>query len=343
MLLGSHLDSAADQINTIVQRLRASSGVTEGSVRISSSLQPIIAWASKIENGTDDPSFQIGVGAVSSAQPQTRHDVGTRLLIPSSAYSDTFTSSLVVLNMDSQPNNITITAYDTSGNPLATPLMATLSVGAQFRSNNILQQLGAAFGSFDPINVESTSDRLLSAVSEVRINRGFAGFFPAVNVETAWTEGLILEAVDSGPRGTPTIHRTNLGPNAISSGSTNVTITLFNDSGQQVGNSISTTVVVNGLNQFDSIVQRLRGSAAVTGGYLRIVSSQPIIGWASKVENGTDDPSFQIGIGVFSVGPLVDLNGTYLAPSSGATFMDAIASATTHPLGDRRGEARCMK
>ena len=333
-------DQGPGQINTIVQRLRASAGVTEGSVRISSSLQPIIAWASKIENGTEDPSFQIGVGAVSSALQQIRQDVGTRLLIPSSAYSDTFTSSLVVLNMDSQPNTITITAYDTSGNPLAPPLTTTLPVGGQFRSGNILQQLGAVFGSFGSIKVESTSNRLLSAVSEVRTNQGFAGLFPAVNVQTAWTQGFILEAMDSGPRGTPATYRTNLGLNNVGSGTANVSITLFNDTGQQVGNSISTTVASNGLTQLDSIVQRLHGSAAVSGGYLRIVSSQPIIGWASKVENGTDDPSFQIGIGVSSVGMPVDLNGTYLAPSSGATFMDAIASATTHPLGDRRGEGQ---
>jgi hypothetical protein len=218
--------------------------------------------------------------------------------------------------------------------------MTTLSVGAQFRSSNILQQLGAPFGSFGPIKVESSSDSLLAAISEVRTNQGFAGFFSAVNVSTAWTQGFILEAVDSGTRGTPGTHRTNLGFNAISSGSTNVMVTLLNDSGQQVGNSISTTVVVNGLTQLDNIVERLRGTADVNGGYLRIISSQPILAWASKVENGTDDPSFQMGIGVSVLETLVDLNGTYLAPSSGATFIDAIASATTHPLGDRRGQGQ---
>jgi len=314
--------------------------VTEGYVKISSSFGPIIAWASKIENGTEDPSFQIGVGAASSAPQSVRHDVGTQLLIPSAAYSDTFTSSLTILNMDSQPNNITITAYDTNGKTLAPPLMTTLSVAGQFRSSNILQQLGAPFGSFGPIKLESSSDRLLTAVSEVRTNQGFAGFFSAVNVATAWTRGLVLEAVDSGTRGTPATHRTNLGLNGISSGSTNVTVTLFNDSGQQVGNSISTPVQANGLTQLDDIVERLRGRADVNGGYLRIVSSQPILAWASKVDNGTDDPSFQMGIGVSALGTLVDLNGTYLAPSSGATFSDAVASVTTHPLGDRRGQGQ---
>ena len=330
---------APEQINTIVERLRGSSGVTEGYVKISSA-QAIIAWASKIENGTEDPSFQIGVGAASSGQQQIRRDVGTRLLIPSSSYSETFTTSLVVLNMDTQPNDVTITAYDSSGNHLAPPFPTTLPVGGQFRSSNILQQLGAAFGSFGPIKVESTSNRLLSAVSEVKTFKGFAGFFPAVNVQTAWTEGFILEVMDSGPRGTPATYRANLGLSSVGSGTANVSITLFNDTGRQVGNSISTTVASNGLTQLDSIAQRLDGSAAISGGYLRIVSSQPIIAWASKVENGTDDPSFQIGIGVLSLGMPVDLNGTYLAPSSSATFMDAIASVTTHPLGDRRGEGQ---
>jgi hypothetical protein len=205
---------------------------------------------------------------------------------------------LVVLNMDSQPNSVTFTAYDTGGNPLAPPLTTTLPVGGQFRSNNILQQLGATLGSFGPIKVESSDNRLLSAISEVRSHQGFAGFFQGVNIQSAWTQGFILEATDSGPRGTPATYRTNLGLNSVGSGSTNVAITLFNDSGQQVGNSILTPVAANGLTQLDQIVQRLRGSAAVSGGYLRITSIQPIIAWASKVENGTGDPSIQRGIGI---------------------------------------------
>ena len=36
----------------------------------------------------------------------------------------------------------------------------------------------------------------------------------------------------------------------------------------------------------------------------------------------------------------IDLNGNYFAPSSGRTIDGAVASATTHPLGDRRGEGQ---
>jgi hypothetical protein len=63
-----------------------------------------------------------------------------------------------------------------------------------------------------------------------------------------------------------------------------------------VGDPFSTVVPAGGLTQLNSIVQLLRGSTAVTKGYLRIVSSQPIIAWATKIENVTGDTNFQLGI-----------------------------------------------
>jgi hypothetical protein len=145
---------------------------------------------------------------------------------------------------------------------------------------------------------------LLSAVSEVRSNQGFSGFFPGQNVETAWTLGLILDVIDDEARGTAPTYRTNLGLNAVRPGSTNVTIHLYTDSGQWV-NSISTTLATNGLAQIDGIVQRLRSSTGVTRGYLLISSDQPIIAWASKIDNGTNDPSFQLGIEATFLGALL--------------------------------------
>ena len=42
------------------------------------------------------------------------------------------------------------------------------------------------------------------------------------------------------------------------------------------------------------------GALNGTNGYLTITSNQPIHAWASKIENGTGDPSFQIGIGALA-------------------------------------------
>jgi len=226
---------------------------------------------------------------------QVRDGVGTRLLIPSSAYLDTFTSSLVIQSLDLGLNPVTISAFDAGGNPLGSPLTTRLFYGRQFRSSNILKDLGAPMGSFGTIRVESASNLLISAGSEVRSSQGFGGFFPGVAVERAWHAGLILDVIDDGPRGTPDTYRTNLGLSATGPRSANVTIKLYTQSGDWV-NSMSTTLAGNGLTQIDGIVQRLRGPVQVTRGYLRILSTQPIIAWASKIDNGTDDPSFQIGI-----------------------------------------------
>jgi hypothetical protein len=78
----------------------------------------------------------------------------------------------------------------------------------------------------------------------------------------------------------------------------NVTITFHDNNGTQLG-STSVEVPGNGLAQLDNVIRAALGSAVVTGreGYLRLASDEPIIAWASKVENGFDAPAFQIGIG----------------------------------------------
>jgi hypothetical protein len=243
--------------------------------------------------------------SVPQSDAQTRQDVGTKVLIPSSAGTGSFSSLLVVLNLDSQPNNVTITARKADGSSvIGTPITATIPVGGRFRSTNILGDMGAAPAGdvFGPITVESTNGRQLSAVSEVASTQGSAGFFPGVNVETAWTQGFIAEVVDTGDMGQPGTHRTNLGVNTVAGTAANVTITFHNNDGTQLG-STSAAVPGNGLAQINSVIRAALGSAVVTGqdGYLKLVSDQPIVAWASKIENGLNDPSFQIGIAATSI------------------------------------------
>lgn len=71
-----------------------------------------------------------------------------------------------------------------------------------------------------------------------------------------------------------------------------------------MGVPISFFVAGNGMTQRNGVVRDLLNSGGgVTGqnGYLRITSNQPVVAWASKIENGTGDPSFQIGIGAASI------------------------------------------
>ena len=234
-----------------------------------------------------------------------RQDVGTKLLLPSSARTGPFTSFLAVLNLDSQPNNVTITARSEDGSTIGQPISLTIPVNGRFRSTDILgeMQVPVAGDSFGPITVESTNNRILSAVSEVTSSLGLGGFFPGVNVATAWQTGFMSEVIDTGNTGTPGTFRTNVGFNTVGGTAANVTVTFHNNDGTQVGVPLPFDVPGNGMTQRNLIVRDLLNSGgAVTNqnGYLKITSNQPLIAWASKIDNGTNDPSIQIGIGAAS-------------------------------------------
>jgi hypothetical protein len=234
-----------------------------------------------------------------------RQDVGTKLLLPSSARTGPFTSFLAVLNLDSQPNNVTITARSLNGSTIGQPILLTIPVNGRFRSTDILgeMQVPVAPDSFGPITVESTNNRILSAVSEVTSSLGLGGFFPGINVATAWQTGYISEVIDTGDKGTVATYRTNVGFNTVGGTAANVTVTFHNNDGTQVGVPVAFGVPANGMTQRNLIIRDLLASGgAVTNqnGYLKITSNQPLIAWASKIENLTDDPSFQIGIGAAS-------------------------------------------
>ena len=245
--------------------------------------------------------FLVFMGATGFAQ-QVRQDVGTKLLIPSSVRTATFTSFLAILNQDTQSNDIHIQARNADGSTMGETNI-TLPVGGRFRSTDILATLGVGEGSFGPISIESNNSRLLSAVSEVTSSQGPAGFFPGVNVQSAWQQGYILEVNDTGNQGTPGTVRTNIGLNTVDGSAAHVSIQMLNNAGSPVGVTINKTVAGNGLTQINSVIRELlQSGGGVTGinGYLKIVSDRPILAWASKVENGTNDPSFQIAIGAAS-------------------------------------------
>jgi hypothetical protein len=251
----------------------------------------------KRNNGFLVVGFLLAFGVSEGFAQQQRLDAATKILIPSSARTASFNSFLAVINLDSQDNAITITARRADGSVIGTPRSIVLSSNGRFRSTDILGELGGGLGEFGPITVESTNGRMLSAVSEVSSVQGPGGFFPGVNTSSAWMQGYMAEVIDTGEGGTAGTFRTNLGLNTVTATAANVTVTLRGTTGQSLG-SANFVVPGNGLTQVrvrDSI-----GALNGTNGYLTITSNQPIHAWASKIENGTGDPSFQIGIGALA-------------------------------------------
>jgi len=246
---------------------------------------------------------------LSSVQAQVRQDIGTKILIPSSAKTGSFTSLLVVLNLDAGTNNVTITAHNTSGVVIGQK-NENIPEGGLFRSTDILGELGAPSGSSGPITIESTNGKFLSASSEVSTTfqvvqggntatTGAAGFFPGVNIATAWPLGFIPEVVQAGNQPATVTHRTNVGLNAVA-GTASVTISLRDHSGALQGSPTTVNIPANGMMQLNGIVTTLLGGTpqgvADYSGYLRISSDKPIIAWASKITNVSNDSSFEIGV-----------------------------------------------
>jgi len=292
-LLGSH-DLAVNpfgmtQVDRIVRRILGANSPTAGYLALTSD-QPIHAWASKIDNGTDDPSFETAIGRSPS-------ELGPRLLIPSVVRSSRFVSSLILINRDStQTANYTITARSTDGSQLGS-MAGQLAPGFAYRTTDVLTDLGIAGEPFGPLSIETTqSVALLAAASEVRSASGTAGFFPAVSLSSAAVQKMVPEIVDTGDRGSAATFRTNLGLNNLGSEEATVRLELVGISGALLG---STTVQVpsRGMRQIENVARVILAQANATGvrGYIRASSSQPIHLWASKIDNGTDDPSIVMG------------------------------------------------
>ena len=273
------------QINDVVSTIVGAASPTglQGYLRLTSS-QPFHAWASKIDNGTDDPSLETAVGEEIAAS-------GTRLLIPSVSGTERFASLLVVINRESAVNHITLTARDSNGAVIGRADRDVASDGF-FRSTDILAELGAPLGSFGPLTIESKNGKVLTAISEVRSPEGTAGFFPAVSLASGTLERVVGEVLDSGDRGTPNTFRTNLGINNLGPVTARASVWLVDSFGSSMG-SLNTTIPPGGLKQINDIARAILGTSAPSGvsAYLRVTADQPIHAWASKIDNGTDDPS----------------------------------------------------
>ncbi|HVN80731.1 MAG TPA: PQQ-dependent sugar dehydrogenase [Terriglobia bacterium] len=274
------------QVNQIARTLVSASSSTpvNGYLRLESD-QPIHAWLSKIDNGTDDPSLEIGIGS-------DLQGTALQLLIPAVSNTDRYKSLLTVINREDSDNQIKLTFRDIGGNLVAT-LGRTISGGGFYRSTDILTEMGAPAGLFGSLLIESVSQRLFSAVSEVRSQQGTAGFFPAINPATATLQRIIGEVLDNGEQGTSGTFRTNVGINNLGALSAHVRVQLMSPNGTSMG-TLSVDVPAGGMRQINNVVVTVLGRTEESTAYLNISSDQPILAWASKINNGTEDPSILV-------------------------------------------------
>ncbi len=273
------------QKNSVLQELEGATSPTgrDGSLVLESS-QPIQAFVSQIDNASGDPSILESV-----------REGASRLILPSAANSGPFRSNLLILNLSSSEARVDLVALDRdSGQSIGTNLRNVAIAGNGFiRFDNVLEALGVA-NNYGPVEIRSTNGAPLAAVSEVSgLNRNTSGFLQAQSADSAQRTLLVPYAVETGA------FRTNLGLNNLGTGTATVKIELIGPDGKHVATS-SIQIAASGLLQLNRVISLLSQdfptSSTPHEGYLRISADQPILAFASQIDNASDDPSISMGV-----------------------------------------------
>ncbi|MFN8007372.1 MAG: hypothetical protein U0V70_10175 [Terriglobia bacterium] len=178
------------QINNVISALGGTIGT--GYLIISSD-EPITAWASVIFNSTNDPSVEMAID-VQGRKPTAyvdgiaRGEYGTRLLIQSSVKTGTFSSSLVVVNINASAGPFTIETYDNNG-VLQGSKVVNIGAGGMYVDNDIRNSVPGTFGEIVITPGEGTTLRLV-ANSIVKSVNETGAFFPAFTLPSADTISL---------------------------------------------------------------------------------------------------------------------------------------------------------
>jgi hypothetical protein len=261
----------------------------QGSLYLESD-QPIFAWLSEIENTTNDPSL------LASKRTGT-----TWIMIPSVANTFSFTSSLALMNVGASTAFVALKAYSVAGSLLGQSL-APLSIppAGSLWFENVLQMFGVT-NNYGPLEITSLNNVPLVASSRVSNAANLGGTFKGFDSAEASMIQTIPTVLDTLQL------RTNLGINNPSEQPASVMIRLISRDGLEVG-ATAVMVMPKGLTQINNVVRRLLNQSEFTSfeGYLRLESDQPIFGWASIIDNLTNDPGFVSSQSVGSTRVLIE-------------------------------------
>jgi Matrixin/IPT/TIG domain/Carboxypeptidase regulatory-like domain len=270
------------QLNNVISFIRGLSPTQTnnlaGAVVITAS-QPLVAFATQIDNTSDDPSLQTG-----------RSAGATQLLIPSATSVNQFRSSVVVQNTGSSAAQVRLRQRDTNG-ALRGELVVSIPSNGFYSQDDIHASLGLS-GLFGPLEITSLSSMPLVATSRVySVNSGTSGFFEGRDVSVASSNGVVPISQDNAA------FRTNLGINNLGVTPADVQVNLYSPTGVLLGTT-TMNVPAGGLRQLDNVNRALTGAGGVsdTLGFIRLTSSQPLLGYSTLINNVGDDPGLATNV-----------------------------------------------
>ena len=267
------------QINNVARVLLSDQlpSAIQGSLILESD-QEIRAWAAQINNSNNDPSFLQG-----------RQKGSTKILIPSAANLTSFKSSLTVMNIGSESAQVSLKSHNVNGEVIGqTQVPISLSPSASVVFENILETLGVK-DAFGPIEITSLNDVPLLAVSRVSGANQSGGFFEGLDYSEASTFQIIPSVAQNAER------RTNIGINNITDRTASVWVRLKSKGGSELG-VLHVLVPPRGLTQLNDVARELVNADMGAGleGFIELYSDQPILAWASQIDNRTNDPAFNV-------------------------------------------------
>ncbi len=268
------------------------------------------------------------------------------VLIPSSAFSTgknnaEFHSDVRVFNPTNSPINFTPIFYrsDAAGNVVNTVQMPVVTIGPreQLAFDNVLQGLfGQSIGVFGPVRFQTTDTLLVSSgVNNVNGcgNGSVSGqSLPGIDTSAALTAGTLVQLA-AGASAT-TGYRSNL--DFLNPGATvaNVTVKIRKGDGTQLSSG-TISVGANGLVQKpidDNGTFPGVGGTTDTNLWVEFTSDQPVLAFASVINNASGDPFAIVMTPEPNVSPLAPVASYTIssdAPAQGqsVTFTDTSSNS----------------
>jgi formylglycine-generating enzyme required for sulfatase activity len=219
-------------------------------------------------------------------------------VLPSSAYSTgaggaEFHSDVRLLNVTRSAVTVTATFYDQASGATVPASPFTIPARSQASLDNILRTLfGAGLGSYGPIRFEATGALIVSS-SVNNVNACGSGavsgqWLPGIDASQAVAGGILGQLALSTSSATG--YRTNVVfMNAGTTGAM-VTATLRRGDGSSIGTVTYASLPANGFRQVS--LGGFPGASGTTDTnlFLEFTSDQPVLSFASVINNASGDP-----------------------------------------------------
>ncbi len=256
-------------------------------MRVSSGTGRVAAYASVVDNVTNDPLL---VRAVRLGTP-----VATRYVFPGAANlpgsGANWRTDLRLFNGSSVPQNATLTFHSFGGVPIDT--VATIQPGQVLGFDDVLGDLfHLTGGGTVHVTTDNASNLLLTGRTYAQLAQGTYGQFieAALPSDAATRENmrvLQLIHVEDSPR-----YRTNLGVAEIAGSTARVEITVRDSEGRALA-TYQRTLTPFELLQFRAIHDLDLGDVYNGRITVRVIEGDgSVVGYVSVVDNHTQDPTF---------------------------------------------------